>query len=248
VTTQQSSLIDRIDASFAELSARGSASMTIDGRAIGHGFPDRPIRLDELKALLLHPAVSPHGTDAALAILVHRARTLGGDWRVALLGVLTPGIATRVGLAARGYPGDSEDLAAEVVAGVLAKARRIHLGGDGLAGRLLGGGLTCGRDLARRERRRRAREAAVASGTGSGADPADNLLGATPEAVLDLAAAMGAISRADARLIRRTRLEGVAPWEAAHELRITTGRVYRRRAQAERSLAAWLDELKRAGA
>lgn len=211
MTTQQESLIDRIDGAFTELSARGSASLTVDGRVIGHGFPSRLIRLDELKALLLHPSVSPGGTDAALAILVHRARTLGGDWRVALLGVLTPGIAARVGQAARGYPGDSEDLAAEVVAGVLAKAGRLHLGGKGLAACLLGGGLTRGRDLTRRERLRRAREAAVAANPGSGADPADSLLGGTPEAVLDLAAAMGAINRADARLIRRTRLEGVTP-------------------------------------
>src|SRR6266545_2115930 len=78
----------------------GPAPLALDGRRLGHGLPARPIPLDELAALLLHPSVPAASQRVVLDALVHRATTLRGGWLVGLAGVLLPGLRRTAALAA----------------------------------------------------------------------------------------------------------------------------------------------------
>ena len=91
--------------------------LALDGTGIP-GLPDRPIPLDELRARLLHPS-TPYATrDAALEVLIERARAQGGGWTVGLAGVLLPGLRRAVAPLAVACPGKEADLEAESLAGL----------------------------------------------------------------------------------------------------------------------------------
>jgi hypothetical protein len=75
-------------AAFAWLSC-GPDPVTVDGRAL-RGLPARAVRLDELAALLAHPACRPITRDAVWAHLVRRSRSLGSTWTVACVGIALP--------------------------------------------------------------------------------------------------------------------------------------------------------------
>lgn len=68
----------------------GPGALAIDGRAVRHGLPPRPIPLDELRCLLHH--LGPHGRIAAMNVLVGHARADSPAWLVGLAGVLLPGL------------------------------------------------------------------------------------------------------------------------------------------------------------
>ena len=57
------------------------APLALDGFAVD-GLPDRPIPLDVLRSMLLHPSVGFDTRDTALTWLVGRAQTEGGPWLV----------------------------------------------------------------------------------------------------------------------------------------------------------------------
>jgi len=80
------------------------APLALDGRAVGHGLPARPIPLDALRRLLLDSAVGFDARDNALSWLVQQAQAEGGAWLVGLAGVLLPGIGRRVYPLCRGVP------------------------------------------------------------------------------------------------------------------------------------------------
>lgn len=73
-----------LDRSF-QLLVGEPAPLALDGFAVD-GLPDRPIPLDELRGMLLHPAVGFDTRDSALTWLVGRAQTEGGAWLVGLAG------------------------------------------------------------------------------------------------------------------------------------------------------------------
>ena len=73
-----------LDRSF-QLLVCEPAPMALDGFAVD-GLPDRPIPLDELRSMLLHPSVGFDTRDSALTWLVGRAQTEGGAWLVGLAG------------------------------------------------------------------------------------------------------------------------------------------------------------------
>jgi hypothetical protein len=123
-----------LDRSFALLVCE-PAPLTLDGRAVGHGLPARPIPLDVVRGLLLHPAVGFDARDAALTWLVDRAQVEGGGWLVGLAGVLLPGIGRRVYPLCRAFPRLAVDLEAEALAGLLQAVRGWRLGEDRVAPR-----------------------------------------------------------------------------------------------------------------
>ena len=93
------------------------------------GLPDRPIPLDELRSMLLHPSVGFDTRDTALTWLVGRAQTEGGAWLVGLAGVLLPGIGRRVYPLCRAYPRLAHDLEAEALAGLLQAVQGVAVRG-----------------------------------------------------------------------------------------------------------------------
>jgi hypothetical protein len=129
------------------------APLTLDGQAVGHGLPARPIPLDALRGLLLHPSVSFDTRDAALTWLVGRAQAEGGAWLVGLAGVLLPGIGRRVYPLCRAFPRLAHDLEAEALVGLLQAVRAWQLGQDRVATRLVWAAARGAHRLLRRERR-----------------------------------------------------------------------------------------------
>jgi hypothetical protein len=106
------------------------APLALDGFAVD-GLPDRPIPLDELRSMLLHPSVGFDTRDTALTWLIGRAQAEGGAWLVGLAGVLLPGIGRRVYPLCRAFPRLAHDLEAEALAGLV---QAVGGGGAGRTG------------------------------------------------------------------------------------------------------------------
>jgi hypothetical protein len=145
--------LDQAQAAF-DLLVTGPDPLTVDGRLIGHGLPRRPIPLDELKSMLLHPSVSRPARDAAWVELVTRTRStpapstpasLSGPsrsgpsrsaWVVGAVGVAMPGLRRAAGRLCRGQDRWAADVEAEMLAGFLLALQTIDLSEPGIAGRL----------------------------------------------------------------------------------------------------------------
>jgi hypothetical protein len=225
-----------LDRSFALLVCE-PAPLTLDGRAVGHGLPARPIPLDVVRGLLLHPSVGFDARDAALTWLVGRAQSQGGGWLVGLAGVLLPGIGRRVYPWCRAFPRLAGDLEAEALAGLLQAVRGWRLGEDRVASRLVWAAVRAAHRLLRSEAALRDWEATV----GLGLEPPARQP-AHGELLLGRAVAAGVLSRTDAELIAATRVEEVplrtlaGRWGSGYEA------LRKRRRRAEIRLAGWLVE------
>jgi hypothetical protein len=211
------------------------APLTLDGGAVGHGLPARPIPLDALRGLLLHPSVSFDTRDAALTWLVGRAQAEGGAWLVGLAGVLAPGIGRRVYPLCRAFPRLAHDLEAEALVGLLQAVRGWRLGEDRVATRLVWAAARGAHRLLGRERALGARETSV----GLGLEPPPRPP-AHGDLLLAQAVRAGVLSRQDAELIAATRLQEIplrqltGRWGAGYEA------LRKRRQRAEARLAGWL--------
>ena len=222
-----------LDRSF-QLLVGEPAPLALDGFAVD-GLPNRPIPLDELRSMLLHPSVGFDTRDTALTWLVGRAQAEGGAWLVGLAGVLLPGIGRRVYPLCRAFPPLAQDLEAEALAGLLQAVRAWRCGQDRVATRLVWAAARAAHRLLGREAAVGEREVSV------GLDlEAPARLASHGELVLDQAVAAGVVSRVDAELIAATRVEEVplrllaGRWGAGYEA------FRKRRQRAEAALVGWL--------
>ncbi len=226
--------IDVLDASF-RLLVTGPAPLALDGAALGHGLPARPIPLGELRQLLLARRTPYAARDAAVAELLRRARASGGAWTVGLAGVLVPGLRSVAARLANEYPGDPADIDAEVLAGLLDGVARIDPDGTRLPARLLRHAFNRAKRLRRRERAFALRNVPV---------PPDSMapprLVGHPDLVLGRAVRRQVVTRDEAELIGMTRLEGVAIAQLAAANGYQLGALYLRRERAEARLVGWL--------
>jgi hypothetical protein len=224
---------DLLDRSFRLLVGE-PAPLALDGVAVD-GLPDRPIPLDELRSLLLHPSVGFDTRDTALTWLVGRAQTEGGAWLVGLAGVLLPGIGRRVYPLCRAFPRLAHDLEAEALAGLLQAVRAWRCGEDRVATRLVWAAARAAHRLLGREAAVGEREVSV----GLDLEPPARLA-THGELVLDQAVRAGVLSQLDAELIAATRVEEVplrllaGRWGAGYEA------LRKRRQRAEAALVGWL--------
>jgi hypothetical protein len=211
------------------------APLTLDGRAVGHGLPARPIPLDALRSLLLHPSVDFDARDAALTWLVGRAQAEGGAWLVGLAGVLLPGIGRRVYPLCRAFPRLAPDLEAEALVGLLQAVQAWRLGEDRVATRLVWAAARGAHRLLRRETTVGDREASV----GLRLEPPPRPP-AHGELLLAQAVRAGVLSRADAELIAATRVEEIPLRQLAGRGGAGYEALRKRRWRAEVRLAGWL--------
>jgi hypothetical protein len=224
---------DLLDRSF-QLLVCEPAPLALDGVAVD-GLPNRPIPLDELRSMLLHPSVGFDTRDTALTWLVGRAQTEGGAWLVGLAGVLLPGIGRRVYPLCRAFPRLAHDLEAEALVGLLQAVQAWQLGEDRVATRLVWAAARGAHRLLRRETALAGREASV----GLRLEPPPRPP-AHGELLLAQAVRAGVLSRADAELIAATRVEEIplrqlaGHWGAGYEA------LRKRRYRAEAALARWL--------
>jgi hypothetical protein len=225
-----------LDRSFRLLACE-PAPLALDGAAVRHGLPTRPIPLGELRTLLLHPSVGFDGRDAALTWLVARAQTDGGPWLVGLAGVLLPGIGRRVYPLCRAFPRLAADLEGEALAGLLQAVRAWPCGQDRVATRLVWAAARAAHKLLRRELAVAEREVSVGLELEPPPWPAVH-----GELVLEQAVAAAVVSQLDAELVAATRIQEVPLRELAGRWGFGYEALRKRRQRAEIRLAGWLND------
>ena len=213
-----------------ELLTAGPDPLSVDGAALGHGLPARPIAAPELTAVLLHPATSYDARDTVWRHLVHRARTDGPTWVVVAVGVAMPGLRVTAARLARMYGGD---VSATVVTEFLAALRTVDPGPPQVLARMLNVTQSAARAALRAA-------TPAASGEANFAPRSANppTLFGHPDFVLARAVQMGILTDAEADLIGATRLEDVSVAEYAERHRLTVWAIYKVRTPAEARLVA----------
>lgn len=231
---QWSTVFTTLNDTFWSL-CRGPAPLALPG-ALFASDRARPVRLIEAQRLLLarRGRMDPDAKDRVLAELVHRVQTGAPEWIVGASGVLLPGLAAKVNRLARGYPGDRDDLEAEVLAGFLTALHTIDPDSGRLAARLCWAGYRAGLALRHRDEDDVRRRAASAEGA------APQQPWGHPDFVLAAAVRAGVITAAEADLIGATRLDGVRLEQVAAAWGSTRAAVLKRRYRAERRLVAAL--------
>lgn len=224
---------DAADTAFRLLCA-GPQPLALHAAKVAAGLPDRPVPLDELRVLLLHPSTSARARNQVWAELVRRARDGDPAWTVALAGIAMPGLRRAVGSLAGTWRGDPADLQSEVLTGFLAAVRALDpddLEAVPLASRLCWAGWRAGQELALADAGHAARRRHLAEWR-DGPD----LPWGHPDFVLAAAVREGILTRDQAELIGRNRLEGVPLSQIAAETGISHNALCNRRKKAEKAI------------
>ncbi|MFK4043165.1 hypothetical protein ACI2LC_45830 [Nonomuraea wenchangensis] len=115
---------------------RGPDPLSVDGAALGQGLPARPIPMDELRMILLHPSCSRTIRDDVWRHLIDQARTHRGAWTVSAVALALPMLRRLVtALTTKIHPkqgdrparADREDLEAEVLTAYMEALARVKL-------------------------------------------------------------------------------------------------------------------------
>jgi hypothetical protein len=225
--------LDSADAAFRALTT-GPQPLALNPARLAPGLPDREVPLDELKALLLHPATNGTARNKVWAGLIHRARTGGPAWVIGLTGIAMPGLRRAVATLAVAHRGDHEDLETEVLAGFLAAMRGLDpddLDQMPLASRLCWAAFRAGQALVYADAAYTSRRRDLDESSDGPAMPWGH-----PDFVLAAAVRRGVLAPAQAELIGRNRLEGIPLAQLAKELRVSHQALCHRRKRAEARL------------
>ena len=224
--------LDTLEAAFTLL-ITGPQPLALEGAAIGHGLPRRPIPLGELRVMLLRRSLSYPARDAAVAELVRRAKS-NPEWMVGLAGVLLPGLRRIAGRVARQFPAETADIDAEILASFVEGVHDFDPRGTRIAARLLA--IPWNRaKVARRAEVAFAGRRVDANNSASPLRPWGH-----PDWVLEHAVKAEVISAEDAEVIGATRLGETDLHALAAARAIPYGTLRRRRFRAERRLVRWL--------
>ncbi|MEV5301127.1 hypothetical protein [Amycolatopsis methanolica] len=226
--------LDAARAAFEWLVA-GEHPVTVDGRLFA-GLPRRRVPLNELRDRLLRRRCPQTLRDAVWAHLVLLARTEGGTWTVAAVGVALPALTSIAATLSAKFAGDPSDIHAAVLAGFVAELGTIDLRKPRIMLRLRWAAYRAGHACVRE-----ALDAPVPSGHGFRSTLPPPPWG-HPDFVLARAVADGAITATEAELIGATRLEGVPLADAAAERDVSYQAAKKARQRAERRLVAYLLE------
>jgi len=224
---------DAADTAFRLLCA-GPQPLALHASRVAVGLPDRPVPLDELRVLLLHPSTSARARNQVWAELVRRARAGDPAWTVGLAGIAMPGLRRAVGSLAAAWRGDPADLQSEVLTGFLAAVRALDpddLEAVPLASRLCWAGWRAGQEMTLADAGWSARRRHLAEWR-DGPD----LPWGHPDFVLAAAVREGILTREQAALIGRNRLEGVPLSQIAAETGISHSALCNRRRKAEKAI------------
>lgn len=224
---------DALESTF-RLLCQGPSPLAVDGRHLGAPFPARPIAVDELGAMLLHPATPYGARDRALRLLIGRAAECGGPWTIALAGVLLPGLRAGLAPLAKAWPGGAEDLEADALVALIEAIPVFDPSAEPVAARLVW-------RVTSAARRRLAREMAVSGRHVADAFPEEpHQPFGHPDFVLGEAVRAGVVSGEEAELIGETRLGDRSVHAYAQSLGAGDSTMRMRRRRAERRLVSWV--------
>jgi hypothetical protein len=228
----EKSPFDTLEEVFVTLCANPRA-LALEPGAVAH-LPRRAIALDELRGILLHPSTSHATRDAAISILLGRARAEGGRWTIGLAGVLLPGLRRATRVFRDMCPGKAADIESEALVGLLEGIAATDPERRRLASRLIW--------LARNRAKRLVAEELSEAGRvdHSNVPDAPARPYGHPDLVLAKAVLEGVLCADDAALIGETRLGLLSVAEAARRLGIEVKTAYKRRDRAEAVLVGWL--------
>jgi hypothetical protein len=214
-----------------DLLVTAPTQLGFDGR--GHpGLPDRTVRLDELRDLLLAATTPRSLWDPVWRELVDRARRDGPAWVVVTVGMALPGLRRLARQLTIGWRGDTADLDSELLVGFVARLKTIDLDAPRVVGRLLDAALRAGRKARDADSDTHLIHVEAAEPTAPIA-PWDH-----PDLVLARAVAAAVIDADEAHLIGSTRLGLATLAVVGAELGISASRAWDRRRAAERRLVA----------
>ncbi|WP_395108346.1 hypothetical protein [Actinomadura sp. SCN-SB] len=219
-------------ASAFRLLTTGPGPLCLDGTEIGHGLPRRSIPLNELRAILLHPATGRAARDAAWRHLLSRARSGEPAWVIGAVGVALPALRQVVAGLAEGHRGQPEEVPAAALAAFVEAVHRIDADRPGVITRL-------------RWAAYRAALAARYHRDGLPTVPLPVTVSAAPpppwghpDLVLADAVVQGVLSSLQAELIGRSRLEDLTLKQAAAELGVDYQAACKARQRGEARLVA----------
>ncbi len=221
-----------LEKAFALLVA-GPEPLSLDGRLV-RGLPSRPIPLDELRGRLLHPSISYHTRDVALALLLRRAKREGGGWTVGLCGVVLPGLRRAAVPLSKALPGRVLDVEAEMLAALVETIRTVPARAERLAARLVWPAVRAGHRFVARERGWREWEDPHAS-----LEPPPRVP-EHPDLVLDAAVTAGVLTASEAELVGESRVGEVPLRVLARRWGVPYDALRKRRMRAEPALIGWL--------
>jgi hypothetical protein len=225
--------LDSVAESFHTL-CTSTNPLAIDGTVFGAPLPRRQIVLDELKKVLLDAATPVAVRDAVWAELIRRARTRGHEWTIGAAGVAMPALLGTLKQFRRDFPNtDTEDLAAEVMAGFLSAVKTVNIDRPGIMTRICWAVYRSARRCAYMEANSVRAAKAAAS-----APPKPDF--GHVDLVVARAVAEGVVSQFEADLIVTTRLDGRSLIDVGEALGTTANALRMRRRKAEARLAAWL--------
>ena len=224
--------LDTLEDAFNVLVAEPSP-LALEGAALGPDLPARRLPLDELRTFLLEPSISYETRDRAMAELLRRAKAEPA-WLIGLGGVLLPGLRRIAGRVAKGYPGRTADLDAELLAGFVEAVQVTEPSGSRLASRLLTIPWTRAKAV------RRVEVAWVHHKERSNSSTVPQRPWSHPDFVLARAVTAGVLTDEESELIGETRVGGARLGDLAASWRIPYERLRRRRYRAECRLVRWL--------
>ncbi|GAQ58492.1 hypothetical protein [Streptomyces acidiscabies] len=214
--------------------------LTVDGHRF-HGLPHRPVPLDELRGLLLHPACPRLTRDAVWTHLVRRSRRDGAAWVLACAGMALPALAGVARRLADRFPGEPSDIQAEVLSGFLDGLTSVDVVRPRVLPRLRWAAYRQGHAALTKAL---AAPTPVAPGFGPSAPRPP---WGHPDLVLARAVREAVLTRTEADLIGTTRLDDTTVTDWADRHRTTPNAAYKTRRRAEARLAAFLHDEARSG-
>jgi hypothetical protein len=224
---------DAAETAFRLLCA-GPDPLALHASTIAAGLPDRPVPLNELRVLLLHPATGTVARNRVWAELVRRARAGEPAWVIGLTGIAMPGLRRAAGSLAASWRGDPADLQAEVLTGFLAAVRALDpddLDQVPLASRLCWAAWRAGQETVLADAGWASRRRDLAEWRDGPGRPWGH-----PDLVLSAAVRQGILTAGQAELIGRNRLEGVPLSQIAAETGISHSALCNRRRKAEKAI------------
>lgn len=209
------------------------AHLTLTGTTVHPWLQDRTYALYELRDVLM-TVNTPHAVkDQALRHTIRRAR-LSQDWMVGALGLCMPAFRSIARRTCRGLtPAGVDSVESAILSEAVHQVRTINTDYARLAWYL-----TRPVHRAALSARRQEKEAPLPTGETSEQEALDPGVQGSAELLLVAAMRVGVLSRSEADLIARTRLENTPLAEVAEELGASYRAVAKRRERAEARLVA----------